>query len=79
MKVSKSERPKKIVQTDDKRLFYTTVNNSSENPNTKKSNLRLDSLQFPSINHLQLLEKESSYEYKIGNYLVQQTLGEGTF
>ena len=79
MKVSKSERPKKIVQTDDKRLFYTTVNNSSENPDTKKSNIRLDSLQFPSINHLQLLEKESSYEYKIGNYLVQQTLGEGTF
>ena len=79
MKVSKSERPKKIVQTNDKKLFYTTVNNSSENPDTKKSHIRLDSFQFPTINHLQLLEKESSYEYKIGNYLVQQTLGEGTF
>ena len=25
------------------------------------------------------LKKESSYEYKIGNYLIQQTLGQGTF
>ena len=73
---SKSARIKKIVPTDDKRLFYTktiTEENSQlffkppdsfiNSPNSKKMKLK----------------KQPSIEYKIGNYLIQQTLGEGTF
>ena len=79
MKASKSERTKKIVQTDDKRLFYTTVNFPSEDSASQVPNKHKESLNNSPSNEQKQIQKQPSYEYKIGNYLIQQTLGEGTF
>ena len=79
---SKSERLKKIViitdDKNDKRLFYTEVNLVQEDVDEQLENRRKELLKNPStkaLNH----KKDASIEYKIGNYLIQQTLGEGTF
>ena len=79
MKTSKSERTKKIVQTDDKRLFYTTINIPSEDSASQVPNKRQESLHNSPSSEQKQMQKQPSYEYKIGNYLIQQTLGEGTF
>ena len=79
MKASKSERTKKIVQTDDKRLFYTTINIPSEDSASQVPNKRQESLHNSPSSEQKQMQKQPSYEYKIGNYLIQQTLGEGTF
>ena len=73
----KSERKKKIVITDDERLFYIKPNLDEEQNEDQINNIK-DSLRNSSIKPTHL-KKDSSVEYKIGNYLVQQTLGEGTF
>ena len=74
----KSERKKKIVITDDERLFYIRPN-SEEEQNEEQINKIKDSLRNSSSIKTNNLKKDSSIEYKIGNYLIQQTLGEGTF
>ena len=82
MKVSKSELTKRIVPTDDNRIFYTTMNFASEvSISQAPHKIRESHQKSPSKEQQeqQNLEKQPSYEYKIGNYLVQQTLGEGTF
>ena len=74
----KSERKKKIVITDDERLFYIKANVEEEQDEEQRNKIKDSLRNSPSIrqNHL---KKDSSIEYKIGNYLIQQTLGEGTF
>ena len=79
MKSSKSEPAKRIVPTDDKRIFFTTINFPSEVSISQAHNKPRESVQKSPSKELENLEKEPSYEYKIGNYLIQQTLGEGTF
>jgi len=76
---SKSQKTKKIVITDDERLFYTCVKPTEEESISQNGNEEIrDSLKACS-NKKPTLKKEPSYEYKIGNYLIQQTLGQGTF
>ena len=79
MKSSKSEPAKRIVPTDDKRIFFTTINFPSEVSISQAHNKPRESLQKSPSKEQENLEKQPSYEYKIGNYLIQQTLGEGTF
>ena len=75
----KSELSKRIVPTDDNRIFYTTMNFASETSISQAPHKFRESHQKSPSKEQQNLEKQPSYEYKIGNYLVQQTLGEGTF
>ena len=79
MRISKSERTKKIIQTNDKRLFYTRVNTPLEESFTYLANKTKDLLLKNNTNEEQNIEKQPSFEYKIGNYLILQTIGEGTF
>ena len=76
---SKSQKTKKIVQTDDERLFYTRVKLKDEESNSQINNKEIKDFFQTSPIKKPNLKKESSYEYKIGNYLIQQTLGQGTF
>ena len=76
---SNSERLKKLVQTDDGRLFYLTLNPPEEYSDSQIPIKPQDSLQNSGSSKKNGLKKQSSIEYKIGNYLIQQTLGEGTF
>ena len=76
---SKSQRTKKIVLTDDERLFYTCVKPVEEDSNSQNGNEDIKELLKASSNRKPTLKKEPSVEYKIGNYLIQQTLGQGTF
>ncbi len=78
MRISKSERTKKIIQTNDKKLFYTRVNTPLEDSFTYLANKK-DLLLKNNSNEEQNIEKQPSFEYKIGNYLILQTIGEGTF
>ena len=76
MHISKSQRLRKIIQTNDHTIFYTVVNLSDKDSLVNK---HLESMfNSPSSNHY-YLRKKKPFEYKIGNYLIQQTLGEGTF
>ena len=76
MRISKSQRLRKIIQTDDNKIFYTVINLSDKDSLVNK---HLESMiNSPSSNHY-YLRKKKPFEYKIGNYLVQQTIGEGTF
>ena len=76
---SKSERPKKLVQTDDDRLFNITLIPLEEFSDSQIPLKLQDSFQNSPSSKPNHLKKQSSIEYKIGNYLIQQTLGEGTF
>ena len=76
---SNSERLKKLVQTDDDRLFYLTLNPPEEFSDSQIPIKPQDSFQNSGSSQKNGLKKQSSIEYKIGNYLIQQTLGEGTF
>jgi 5'-AMP-activated protein kinase catalytic alpha subunit len=80
MKISKSERIKKIIQTDDKNLFYTKPNILLDYPNTQIINNNNNNESLQKSNNEQLnIQKQTSIEFKIGNYLILQTIGEGTF
>ena len=76
---SKSQKSKKIVLTDDERLFYTCVKPAEEECISQNGNEEIRNLLKTCSNKKPTLKKEPSYEYKIGNYLIQQTLGQGTF
>ena len=76
---SKSQKTKKIVQTDDERLFYTRAKLKEEESNSQINNKEIKDFFQTSPIKKPNLKKDSSYEYKIGNYLIQQTLGQGTF
>ena len=76
---SKSQKTKKIVPTDDERLFYTRVKLKEEESNSQVNNKEIKDFFQTSPIKKPNLKKDSSYEYKIGNYLIQQTLGQGTF
>ena len=79
MNCSKSERAKKIVTTDDERIFYTKTNLEDKNKEEKLNNKSENSPRNSPSTKPNQLKNDSSVEYKIGNYLIQQTLGEGTF
>ena len=79
MKISKSERIKKIIQTDDKNLFYTKPNILLDYPNTQIINNNNNESLQKNNNEQQNIRKQPSIEFKIGNYLILQTIGEGTF
>ena len=76
---SKSQKTKRIVPTDDERLFYTRVKLKEEESNSQVNNKEIKDFFQTSPIKKPNLKKDSSYEYKIGNYLIQQTLGQGTF
>ena len=79
---SKSQKTKKIILTDDKRIFCTKVKLPEEESNTPVKNINplLDnSLENSSNKKKSIQKKDTSFEYKIGNYLIQKTLGQGTF
>ena len=79
MNHSHSERAKKLVITDDERIFLVKSNLENKNSEEKSANNHQVSLGYsPSTKHNQL-KRNDSIEYKIGDYLIQQTLGEGTF
>ena len=71
-------KQKKIVKTDDERHFYIKANVEEEQDGEQTNRIKDSLRNFPS-NKQPNLKKDSSIEYKIGNYLIQQTLGEGTF
>ena len=79
MNHSRSERGKKLVITDDERLFYTKTNLEDENIGGRSANKFQDSLRNSPSSKFNQLKKDESIEFKIGNYLIQHTLGEGTF
>ena len=79
MNCSKSERAKKIVTTDDERIFYTKTNLEDKNKEEKLNNKSENSPRNSPSTKPNQLKNDSSVEYKIGKYLIQQTLGEGTF
>ena len=71
---SKSE---KIVSQDNKKIFIP--NFSDEESNSQMNNCQQKKPgQQPSKNYIHH-KRQSSFEYKIGNYLIEKTLGEGTF
>jgi 5'-AMP-activated protein kinase catalytic alpha subunit len=76
---SKSQKTKKIVPTDDEKLFYTRVKLKEEESNSQIKNKEIKDFFQTSPIKKPDLKKDPSYEYKIGNYLIQQTLGQGTF
>ena len=79
MNHSRSERAKKLVITDDERLFYTKTNLEDESIGGRSANKFHDSLRDSPSAKFNEIKKDESIEYKIGNYLIQHTLGEGTF
>ena len=73
---SKSE---KIILSQELAKFHHTILDSSENNNISETiNNKAKECQQISSKNL-CLKKNSSSEYKVGNYLIQQTLGQGTF
>ena len=76
---SKSQRNKKIIQTEDERIFYIAVNPSKDDLSSQTPQKTRDSVPTSLSSKPSLLKKKSPEEYKIGNYLIEETLGEGTF
>ena len=78
---SKSEKGKKIVEADDKITFEFLRNNSDKKLDQSKSKKSQTNSNFsnsvPKSN--KNLIKNDSFGYKIGNYEIKQTIGEGTF
>ena len=76
---SKSDQEKKISESKEKNKYHLTLNNSDkkldESNLNKSKTISNNSNQSNADNH----RKNSSIEYKIGNYQIKQTLGEGTF
>ena len=78
---SKSEKEKIIIETDNNN-FEIALKRSRKNLDQSNSNKSLSNNNSnentPSKNE-NMHRKDSSIEYKIGNYQIKQTLGEGTF
>ena len=80
---SQSEKGKKLKEVDDKIIFDVCQNNSDKKLEISKSKKSPDnsnnssSIKNNRSNHDLL--KNDSFGYKIGNYEIKQTLGEGTF
>ena len=73
---SKSDQEKIVSESKEKNKYHLTLNNSDKKLDESNSNkLSNNSIQSHNENH----RKNSSIEYKIGNYQIKQTLGEGTF
>ena len=78
---SKSEKGKKIVEADDKITFEFSHNNSDKKLDQSKSKKSQTNSNFSNSvrkSNKNLIKKDS-FGYKIGNYEIKQTLGEGTF
>ena len=78
---SKSEKGKKIVEADDKITFEFSRNNSDKKLDQSKSKKSQTNSNFSNSvrkSNKNLIKKDS-FGYKIGNYEIKQTLGEGTF
>ena len=80
---SKSEKEKILKETDDNNIFRLELSDSNkklETSNSKKSKSISNSNSLKNSSSRNDLQKmNSSAEYKIGNYEIRQTLGEGTF
>ena len=80
---SQSEKEKKVVETEDGNIFHISPNNSYkklESLDSKKEVTISNSNSFKNTpSRKESLKRNLSSEYKIGNYLIKQTLGEGTF
>ena len=78
---SKSETEKIIIETDNNN-FQIALKSSRKNlaqANSNKSLSNNNSNQNTPSKNENIHRKNSSIEYKIGNYQIKQTLGEGTF
>ena len=81
---SKSEKEKQLVETEDKDMFQiASINDRKKSGTSNSKNSRTNSNYSNSLKNSpsehNLLQKNASDEYKIGNYQIKQTLGEGTF
>ena len=78
---SKSEKEKIIIETDNNN-FEIALKRSRKNLDQSNSNKSLsnnNSNENTPSKDENMHRKDSSIEYKIGNYQIKQTLGEGTF
>ena len=73
---SKSEKIK-VLSQDNKNNYIT--NFSEEESDSQRNNCQQKKPGQNSSKKYIHLKRQSSFEYKIGNYLIQKTLGEGTF
>ena len=73
---SKSEKIK-VLHQDTKNIYIT--NFSDEESDSQMNNCQQKKPGQDSSKKYIHLKKQSSFEYKIGNYLIEKTLGEGTF
>ena len=78
---SKSEQEKTIIENENNNFQIALINSKkkSDLSNSNKSLSNNNSYQNSSSNRENNHHKYSSIEYKIGNYQIKQTLGEGTF
>ena len=81
---SKSEKEKQLVETEDKDMFQiASINDRKKSGTSNSKNSRTNSNYSNSLKNSPSehnpLQKNASDEYKIGNYQIKQTLGEGTF
>ena len=81
---SKSEKEKQLVETEDKDMFQiASINDRKKSGTSNSKNSRSNSNYSNSLKNSPSehnpLQKNASDEYKIGNYQIKQTLGEGTF
>ena len=76
---SKSDQEKRLSESKEKNKYHLSLNNSNkkldESNSNKSKTISNNSSPSKDDNH----RKNSSIEYKIGNYQIKQTLGEGTF
>ena len=81
---SKSEKEKKLIETGDKNMFQIASNNSDKkleisNSKMSRTNSNDSNSMKNTPSNYDIIKNDTSVEYKIGNYQVKQTLGEGTF
>ena len=79
MNHSRLERAKKLVITDDERIFFSKSNLENKNSEKKSANINQASLGYSSSSKYNHFKRNEPLEYKIGDYLIKQTLGKGTF
>ena len=81
---SKSEKEKKLIETGDKNMFQIASNNSDKkleisNSKMSRTNSNDSNSMKNTPSNYDIIKNDTSVEYKIGNYQIKQTLGEGTF
>ena len=76
---SKSDQEKRLSESKEKNKYHLSLNNSNKKLDESNSNKSKTISNNSSLSNGDNHRKNSSIEYKIGNYQIKQTLGEGTF